>query len=261
MPICIAGMHRSGTSMVARLLNLCGVYLGADAELSAAALDNEAGFWENPRFVKLNEDALALLGGGWDLAPQTSEGWDSRDDLIKLKRDAEKLIDGFKAHALWGWKDPRNSIMLPLWRRLIPNLKTLVCLRNPLEVAQSLQKRGHSSQAFGLDLWLTYNQRVLSGTSPAERVVTHYNAYFYDPQAELRRVLKLLNISATDKVIWKACSTISSTLRHSWITTQELMVNRSPLEVLDCYMTMCAEAGAIYEASADKVKSLAEGTN
>src|SRR5215475_14037560 len=98
MPICIAGMHRSGTSMVARLLNLCGVYLGPDAELSAAASDNEAGFWENPRFVKLNEDALSLLGGGWDLAPDAVEGWESRDDLIKLQQDAADLIDRFQTH-------------------------------------------------------------------------------------------------------------------------------------------------------------------
>jgi hypothetical protein len=53
MPICIAGMHRSGTSMIARLLNLCGLYLGPEAELDAIGFDNKAGFWENPHFVQL----------------------------------------------------------------------------------------------------------------------------------------------------------------------------------------------------------------
>ena len=38
MTICIAGMHRSGTSMITRLLNLCGLYLGPKTELSPAAL-------------------------------------------------------------------------------------------------------------------------------------------------------------------------------------------------------------------------------
>ena len=33
-PISIVGMHRSGTSMVARLLNLCGLYLGTPEELA-----------------------------------------------------------------------------------------------------------------------------------------------------------------------------------------------------------------------------------
>jgi hypothetical protein len=74
MPICIAGMHRSGTSMVARLLNLCSLYLGPETELVGAAPGNEEGFWENGLFVRLNEDALAQLGGGWDLPPAMTEG-------------------------------------------------------------------------------------------------------------------------------------------------------------------------------------------
>lgn len=258
MPICIAGMHRSGTSMVARLLNLCGLYLGPEAELSAGALDNEAGFWEDPHFVRLNEDALSRLGGGWDLPPGVREGWELRDDLVRLQDDAAALIGRFSPYEIWGWKDPRNSIMLPFWKRLIPDLKILVCLRNPLEVEQSMHKRSHSSQAFGLNLWLTYNQQLLSCTQPDERVVTHYNAYFYDPQAELRRVLSLLKIAAPEEAIRNACSTISRTLRHSWITTQELMEISIPSEVLDCYLSMCGEAGAVYDASAEKVKLLAQ---
>ncbi len=42
--ICVAGMHRSGTSMVARMLNLCGVHLGEQKELLPAASDNPEGF-------------------------------------------------------------------------------------------------------------------------------------------------------------------------------------------------------------------------
>ena len=33
MPLCVTGMHRSGTSMVARLLNVCGLDLGPEADL------------------------------------------------------------------------------------------------------------------------------------------------------------------------------------------------------------------------------------
>jgi len=245
MTICIAGMHRSGTSMITRLLNLCGLYLGPKTELSPAALDNEAGFWENSRFVRLNEDVLAQLGGAWDLPPAVTEGWELRDQMIPLRNDAAGLIRRFSPYEIWGWKDPRNSITLPFWKRLIPDLKLLVCLRNPLEVAQSLHQRSYASQAFSLNLWLTYNQRLLSSTKPAERVVTHYNAYFYNAQAELLRVLSLLKIPASSKTIAKACTTISKRLRHSIFTTQGLSEIKIPCDVLECYMRMCGEAGAI----------------
>ena len=258
MPICIAGMHRSGTSMITRLLNLCGVDLGPETDISAAAVDNEAGFWENYHFVRLNEEALVLLGGGWDLPPTLSEGWELRDEMVRIRDDAAELVRGFSPDGIWGWKDPRNSMMLPFWKRLIPDLKILVCLRNPLEVAQSLHERNHSSQAFSLNLWLMYYQQLLSCTRPAERVVTHYNAYFYNPQAELRRVLSLLEISASSEAIEQACSTISARLRHSWVTTPELMEIKVPADVLDNYLTMCGEAGAIYQASAGQVNSFAK---
>src|SRR5437588_847383 len=48
MPISIAGMHRSGTSLTAQLLHLCGIYLGPEKELSAPAPDGLDGFWRHP---------------------------------------------------------------------------------------------------------------------------------------------------------------------------------------------------------------------
>lgn len=42
----VLGMHRSGTSALARTLNLVGVDLGIDSE--AGGKDNQRGFWENP---------------------------------------------------------------------------------------------------------------------------------------------------------------------------------------------------------------------
>jgi hypothetical protein len=254
MTICIAGMHRSGTSMITRLLNLCGLYLGSADEVSATAFDNEAGFWENSHFVRLNDEALALLGGGWDLPPVVTEVEKLDNEMIRLQDEATELIKRFSPYELWGWKDPRNSIMFPFWKRLIPDMKLLICLRNPLEVAQSLQSRGHSSLVFGLHLWQAYNQRLLSNTRPDERVITHYDAYFYNPQAELQRILNLLKIPASEEVIEQACSTVSVPLRHSWITPQELEKTKIPDELLNCYMQMCNEAGAIYGAFAENIE-------
>jgi hypothetical protein len=252
MTICIAGMHRSGTSMITRLLNLCGLYLGPEKEVAVSAFDNEAGFWENSRFVRHNDELLAHLGGGWDLPPELADGWEFRDQMGRFHEEALALVRQFTPYTLWGWKDPRNSILLPYWQRVIPDLKLLVCLRNPLEVAQSLRSRGHSSLAFGLHLWLTYNQRLLSGSRPEDRVVTHYNAYFYNPREELRRILNLLRISAPSQVIEQACATISEPLRHSWVTTEELVKSNIPQEVLDCYLKLSGEAGGIYHRSTEE---------
>ena len=157
-PICIAGMHRSGTSMVARLLNLCGLDLGPEEDLMPPGVGNEPGHWENLSFVRLNDAILTRSGGGWDFPPAPSIGWASSPELALERAEAGALLESFRRREPWGWKDPRNSLTLPFWRPLIPDLKVVICVRDPLEVADSLYHRGESSSAFSLQLWLLYNQ-------------------------------------------------------------------------------------------------------
>ena len=247
MPVCITGMHRSGTSMVARLLHRCGLYLGDEGDLLMAAPDNPEGYWENVHFKELNEQILDALGGGWDLPPVVSEGWERRSELATLRSDAARLLHGFHEIERWGWKDPRNSLTIPFWKSFFPDLKAVICLRNPLEIVYSLRKRGYSSRAFGFNLWLTYNQRVLAETRPEQRIITHYEAYCVDPRKELERVLDWLEWPGSDAVIDEACATLSVSLRHNRVTALELLAADAPEEVVRLYFLMCADAGPVYE--------------
>lgn len=245
MAICIAGMHRSGTSMVSRLLNLSGLYIGPENELVSPAPDNQEGFWENLRFVELNEEILSSLGGGWDLPPDVPNGWELQPEMLPLRTRAASLVQRFSANEPWGWKDPRNSLTFAFWKRMVPDLKVVICLRHPLEVARSLYRRGYSSDAFTLNLWLTYNQRLLSQVRPEDRVVTHYDAYFCDTQAELQRILGFLRIPVSREKIDQACSATLARLRHHSLAGKDLLETKLPDDVSQCYMEMCAEAGPI----------------
>ena len=142
-PVCILGMHRSGTSMVTRLLNLCSLYLGPNDEMNPPeAQDNPAGYWENLRFLHLNEEILALLGGSWDHPPEVETAWWKQSQFDALRQRATALIAEFEQHAPWGWKDPRTCLTLPFWLDVVPDLKFVFCLRNPLEIVYSLSRGG-----------------------------------------------------------------------------------------------------------------------
>ena len=95
---------------------------------------------------------------------------------------ARLLIEGFDSAELWGWKDPRNSLTLPFWQKLLPGMKTLIMVRNPLEVAHSMRERNGTSYSFGLRLWEIYNRRLIETASEQERLVTHYDLFFEDPE-------------------------------------------------------------------------------
>src|SRR5690242_7355330 len=92
MPVCILGMHRSGTSMITRLLNLCGLYLGREEVLNPPHLqDNPDGYWEHALFVSLNDEILASFGGSWDAAPLFTPGWSQQPHLGPLAFRAQGI--------------------------------------------------------------------------------------------------------------------------------------------------------------------------
>lgn len=249
MPVCITGMHRSGTSMISRLLHDCGLYLGQDEDLLPPQGDNQAGFWENVYFVAVNEELLFQLESGWDLPP---ESFDLPEDHPRYQDLAAKtlfLLDQFSNREPWGWKDPRNSLTLPYWETFLPDLKLVICVRNPIEVVKSLSLRNNSSDAFGYNLWLAYNRRLLFTTNPQHRVITHYDSYFIDPLTELRRLMTFLDMPASDETLRKACQTVSSSLRHNLSPGIEEMKAQVPGEVLNLYRAICFEAGPVFTST------------
>ncbi|MGB8647678.1 MAG: sulfotransferase [Anaerolineae bacterium] len=248
MPVCITGMHRSGTSMVARLLNLSGLFLGRDEDLINPEPDNPEGYWENRRFVQLNDALLAACGGAWDLPPTFTPGWEKSERVAPLRADAVRLIAEFDGASRWGWKDPRTSLTLPFWQELCPDLRVVICVRNPLEVARSLYRRGYNSNIYSFRLWQIYHAALLEAVPPERRIVTHHEAYFADPQAELARVASWLGWSLSAETIEQACTAVSTSLRHNRLTEAELKQALAPAAsgLLTLYATLCAEAGPVY---------------
>ncbi|MEE9161427.1 MAG: tetratricopeptide repeat protein [Candidatus Neomarinimicrobiota bacterium] len=245
MMVCITGMHRSGTSMVTRLLNICGLYLGPQDRMLPALADNPAGFWEDRAAVAINEAILSALGAGWDyLPPDLKPGWELDPALDQHREKARDLVATFAGKELWGWKDPRFCLTLPFWKPLLPDHRVVVCLRHPLAVADSLIRRNGHSAALGLHLWLEHYRLLLKHTDPGRRVVTHYDSYFPAPQGELSHLLTGLGWSVPQETIARAGKTVSDKLRHSEESSEQVAHVDLPAEVAALYEELQAEAGA-----------------
>src|SRR5213076_3245861 len=179
--------------MLTRLLHACGLYLGPENELMPAQADNPDGFWEHLGFVALNDQLLNELGGAWDLPPNANETF-RQPRLDPLRSKARLLIEAFDSARVWGWKDPRNSLTLPFWQDLLAGLKTLIVVRNPLEVAYSMRQRNGTSFSLGLRLWEIYNRRLIEKANEQQRLVTHYDLFFDDAETELRRIAEFTRL-------------------------------------------------------------------
>jgi hypothetical protein len=245
MVVCIAGMHRSGTSMIARLLNLCGMCLGKENDIIVPGCDNPEGFWENIKFIKINDEILSFFGGGWDFPPLLKRGWEKTDEVIYLRLQAQEIIGEFHDVPIWGWKDPRNSITIPFWQNLIPDLKVIICLRNPLEVAASLERRGSATLNFSLNLWRIYNQSILDSVPSKKVLITHYNSFFINPVSELQRILDFIGITQETKVIQQACYSIKDSIRHNQLMVTDLIRRQISSDIIIQYVDMCLQSGDV----------------
>jgi len=234
-------MHRSGTSMVAMLLQQAGLNLGDEADLMPPAAENPEGFYEHLEFVRLNDEVLNVAGAGWDCPPAAGFDWDD-DALDPFRTRARRLAGPLRERLPWGWKDPRTSLTLPFWRSAFGPLRTVVVLRNPLEVVTSLYRRNGFSTALALTLWQIYAERVLDDTSPDERLVTDYDSYFLDPDREITRVLDYLGLSRDQDLPGLRAAAIPA-LRHHRKSVRDLEEHGFPRAVIDLYLRLCREAG------------------
>jgi hypothetical protein len=155
-------MHRSGTSFLARALNLRGTYLGPAEELISddfrSSSDNLRGHWESNVFLKLADQTLQKNGGSWHEIPEK----------VAIDDSLGKEIKDYSTHLLEhpslasGFKDPRTIFCLDSWEKFLPADFILVGIyRYPLKVCESLKQRNGFAYNKSINLWKQYNEKLL----------------------------------------------------------------------------------------------------
>ena len=203
--------------------------------------ENPEGFYEHLDFVRLNDEVLNAAGAGWDCPPIAGFNWET-PTLKPFRERARGLTATLEAGTPWGWKDPRTSLTIPFWRSAIGPFQVIAVVRNPLEVVTSLHRRNGFSTALGLTLWQIYAQRILEDTSPDQRLVAHYDAFFVDSEREIARVLEYLGLEH-DQDLQTLRATAIPALRHHRKSVRDLEEHGFPGTVINLYLQLCREAG------------------
>lgn len=241
--VCILGMHRSGTSAIARAVNLLGVYLGEDADLMAAAPDNPKGYWERNDIVELDDRILAGLKMSWDTPLPPPGGWERSGKMKEYRDEIKALIrEKLSGHRFWAWKDPRTTVLFDIWREVIEELgDELVCLfavRNPLDVARSLHKRDKFTMEKSYGIWFNYNITALKAMKGLKCAFLSYDRFLADWKKELKRCAAGLDIPWPEdetELTEKMSEFISPELRHSYSGLDELKKTGAPTPVIELY--------------------------
>ncbi|MBN2896747.1 MAG: sulfotransferase [Campylobacterales bacterium] len=260
-PIIIIGMHRSGTSMITRFIQEIDYFLGDSLDIN-----HEANY-----FIRLNEWILRQTNSTWDnpynfkFLPLTVE-----EHLKKVCEQHLEQHDRVKYLGLknyfsysniknidfnWGWKDPRNSITLPIWKSIFPNAKIIHIYRNPFDVAISLYRReidyeanynsnliskfkefflypNHVGYSFsvrttkvdeGIKLWTEYMQYIERYKLMYDYFEIKYEDFLDNPVESLKSLSSYLDVDVHESKYIEIAGKVNSDRKYSFLNDQDML--------------------------------------
>jgi hypothetical protein len=194
----ILGVGRSGTSMLARVLSLCGCALPQSLKDANAA--NPSGYWEPTEALKLNDAFLFRHGATYfdptlRLQGEVTFSPDERESFIGEIRaflgecpDVPRLVI----------KDPRIVALFEFWLQAAGQAgfqaKVLIPIRHPQEVVASLSAWVKSPPELWSALWLKYNLLSERDSRDLLRVFVDYASLLSDWRGQVERIGRALAI-------------------------------------------------------------------
>ncbi|NIP37781.1 MAG: sulfotransferase [Candidatus Dadabacteria bacterium] len=146
-PIIIIGMSRSGTGILAKMLEDLGLFIGKSKDRNHEAwffidlnmwlLEQSSGGLENPQAIKYllkDKEARTLFAkfASYTMKTPKAISYLGLKKYLSCRTPANLDIP-------WGWKDPRNTITLPFWLDIFPDAKVIHIYRHGVDVANSLR--------------------------------------------------------------------------------------------------------------------------
>jgi hypothetical protein len=197
MQIVVLGTHRSGTSLVTRVINMMGAFFDSGHASIGFSDENPKGFWERSDVIAVNDRLLAEKHCAWDrlAAWKPSEGKKSRKtsgEMENIERDLKNILLTLNANRPWVVKDPRLCLTFPHWRAHL-EAPVVVCVhRAPLEVAMSLKTRYGFSFAHGLALWEYYTVSLLNALQGLPVIFVEHQQLLADAVGTVKRLHEAL---------------------------------------------------------------------
>lgn len=185
--------------MIAGALRLRGVDLGSD--LMGPAADNPKGFFEHAGVVDIHEKLLVALGRAWNDPRELPRDWLTSEAAVEAGVALEALLRReFTGKPLWAIKDPRLCRLLPLWLLILERMqvipRALFVVRNPYEVAASLEARNQWPGGLSRLLWIQHLLEAEASSRSMVRAVLPYEAALEAPLVAIEQALTALAVSA-----------------------------------------------------------------
>ena len=210
----VLGMHRSGTSVLTRLLSYSGATL--PKTIIPAKQDNPKGFWESPFINDFNDKLLNLVNSSWYAVNDIDI--DTLCNNNTLLREAGDLLSSEYGNAqTFIIKDPRICRLFPFWLKVFEHLeidcKVIITIRNPAQVSNSLGLRDGFSEELGTWLWLRHYIDAEFYSRHIRRVFVDFEQLLKDWRSVLLSISKSIELDLFENTL-KYSSDVDDFIDH-----------------------------------------------
>jgi hypothetical protein len=263
--IFIVGMHRSGTSMTAGILEKLHTFLGNPNEIvntyNGSTHDNLYGYKEHGILQTINNNLLGTFDASWDNPKELPKDWFyhpevgkqlniAREFILSISADAKQ--HGFETITL---KDPRTSLLIPFWKKIVDELnisyRFVWTVRNPIDVAKSIALRRYHTRSFdlGLFLWEKYNQSILKSYNPTHYLISFYIDWFGINKAQTyEKLVRFLTESKVSFIHQPLSEIPISPESNHFISPDELLNGEHYTHILALYKHILHLAGKSWQS-------------
>lgn len=187
-PILITGCARSGTSLVAGSINLCGAFGG---NMSGPNKNNAKGMFENAQ-IRNHITKPYLRDLGYDPLGQYP-----LPDIEKIviphdwhQRVTQVMIEEGYATGPWMYKGAKMGLFWPVWHYAFPNAKWIIVRRKPADIIRSCMKTSFM-RAFQNEK----NQKAVGATTEEE-------GWLWWVRQHEQRFIDMIQAGLNIKVVW-----------------------------------------------------------
>jgi hypothetical protein len=202
--VLVLGMHRSGTSLCSHILSTLGVDMADKISAPGAASptpENPQGHWERWEIVEFHDRILSLFNRDYfgrfhDFSLPVA--WWADPRVAQIRREIIGFLEKRMGDGYFGFKDPRTVRLMPVWHHIFSELKLapkiVLCLRNPAQVARSLNARDGLDPEIGEYRWLVHMIDFFRYAGNLDFFTVEYEEWFNNPLANIEKLQKFLDL-------------------------------------------------------------------
>lgn len=187
-PILITGAARSGTSMVAGVINMCGAFGGT---MAGKNKNNQKGMFEN---VRIRNEILKPYLRQIKVDPLGQYPLPDVDNLV-IPRDIRQRVEqvmieeGYQEGS-WMYKGAKMALSWPVWHYAFPNAKWIIVRRKTEDIVNSCVKTSF------MRAWYNLNNLKAIGVNTEEE------GWRWWVEQHEKRFNEMINEGLNCKVVW-----------------------------------------------------------